>query len=191
MTNDNQHTTTDGNQLTMTDEITPDIVQPVVREGVVIFGIIGFMALGLLLPGTGRELPGTEVAIGDVVIGLGTLGIVGSLLYAAPKLREFVVATLEGSSAIVSDAAAIVQYVVGFVAVLIAHQGFAPVLVPLIESAWAYDLAFLLFALIPLGVIAYRFSRSLDPLTQFLTTEIVGTESVQSTDPSVGEGEPE
>lgn len=188
---ENQSTATDDNQLTMTDEITPDVVQPVIREGVIILGILGFIVLGLLLPGTGREIPGTAVAIGDLVIGIGTLGIVGSLLYAAPKLRELVVAALEGSSTIVSDAGAIVQYLVVFVAVLIAHQGFAPALVPLIGVGWGYDLAFFLFALVPLGVIAYRFYQSLDPLAQFLTTEILGTTTVQSTDPHVGDGEPE
>lgn len=174
-------------QLTMTDEIIPDVAEPVVRETIVILGLIGFIVLGLFLPGTGRDLPGTDVTIGGLVIGIGTLGIVASLLHAAPKLRELVVASLEGPSAIVSDTAAIVQYAAVFGAVLIAHHGFAPVLVPLIDVSWAYDLAFFLLALVPFGFIAHLFYRSLEPLSQLMTSEILGTKTAQSTPTHVGE----
>lgn len=152
-------------QLIKIDEINPAAVQPIIREGIIILGMLGFTVLGLLLPGTARELPGTDVAFGDLVIGIGTLGIVASLLYAAPTLNDLVEGSLAGNSAVVADAASIVQYLVVFVAILIAHQGFAPVIFPLIDVIWAYDLAFLLIALIPLGVVAHRFHHPLDPLT--------------------------
>jgi len=167
---------TDNNDLTVADSIDRERVVPVVREGVVVLGILVLTLLGTVLPGTGRELPNTGVTGEGVVIGLGTLGIVATLLYAVPAVRDLVSASLAGPSGVVADAAAIAGYVVSFVAVLIAYEGFAPVLGTLIDVPWAYDLAFLLFALVPLGLIAYRFACALDPIARLVTGQLIGGE---------------
>lgn len=167
--------------LALTDEISPDTVKPVVREGIFLLGMIGLLLLGSILPATGRTLPGTDIAVGDAVVGIATLGIVASLLYAAPMLRDLIETSLEGPADIIADIASIGQYVMVFVAVLMAHQGFAPVLIPIIDVNWIYDLAFLLIALIPLSLIAYRFHGVLDPLAQFLTDELLGTDRKHGT----------
>lgn len=161
-------------ELKLTDGIDRTAVTPVVREGVVVLGILALTLLGTALPGAERAFPGTAVTIEGVVISLGTLGIVASLLYAVPAVRDLVTESIEGPSSIVADAAAVAGYAVAFVAVLIAYWGLAPVLGSLIDVPWAYDLAFLLFALFPLGLMAHRFVRALDPIVRFLTAELVG-----------------
>lgn len=170
--------------ISTADTLRVDTVQSIVREAIVILGFVAFMMLGMILPGTGQEIPGTAISIADIVIGLGSLGIVGSLIWAGPKLRAMVVANLEGPDGVLSDAASIVRYLAVFVAVLVAHWGFAPVLVPILGSAWAWDTGFLLLALVPIGVMAYRLYHSLDPLATFLTAELVGDSEGRSTEPT-------
>ena len=165
---------TENAQLTVTDELPYDRVAAIIREAVVVLGFVGFVVLGRLLPGAGRELGRTGISVGDLVLAIGTLGIVATMLFAAPKLRRLVEASLEGPTAIVADAAAIAQYVLVFVAVVIAYRGFAPVAVPFVDNGAVYDVAFLVFAAIPLGIVAYRFYHALDPVTAFLTTHLLG-----------------
>lgn len=178
---------TDDDRLAVAAEIAPDAVEPVVREAVVIVGIFGFLALALLLPGTERELPGIGLAVGDLVIVLATFAVVGTLLYAAPQVRELVVACLEGSPRVVDDAASIAQSVVVFAAVVVAHQGFSPAAEAFVEPTWAYDLTFLLLALAPLAIVAYRFNRALDPISRFLTETLLGGRRGSHAGASVGD----
>jgi hypothetical protein len=139
----------------------------------IVAALIAFTALGLLLPGTRYEILATGIAIGDLIVAAGSLGIVSTLIWAGPEIRNCVVESLAGPTEVVEDAAAIARYLVVFVAVLIAHWGFAPVLGPLLELPWAYDLGFLLLALIPLAVVAYRLYNSLDPLATLVTDGLV------------------
>lgn len=164
------------NRLEVTDEPPYDRVEPVVREGVVVLGMAGFIILGTALPGNGHEIAGTDVLVRDLILAIGTLGIVATLLYAAPKLHRLVAASLEGPLRTVEDVAGIARGVLVFGAVVIAHLGLSPVVSSVIDRVWVYDLAFLLFALLPLGVIAYRFHRTLDPLTEFITATLLGGE---------------
>ncbi len=159
--------------LRVTDDIDPETVKPLVREGLIILGLVGVMLLGVLLPGTARELPGTAVTIGGLVTALGTLGIVVSVIVGAPMLREAIQSLLIGPSKVVRATARIGQYLVIFLAVVVAYQGFAPVLRPLLAVQWVYDLAFFVLALVPLGFIAYHFYHVLDPLVEFLLTFLV------------------
>lgn len=177
---------TDDSDITTTDEIDRTALEPVVREAVVVVGIVLLTFLGTFLPGTGRALPGTEITVGEVVIGLGTLGVVVSLLHGVPAVRDLVAAALDGPSEVAADVASIAGYAVAFLAVLIAHQGFAPALTHLVEVAWVYDAAFLLVALVPIGGIAYHFAAALDPLARFLTAAILGDCDSPGHDAGVG-----
>ena len=150
-----------------------DTLRPLVREALIVLALVAFTGLGLLLPGTGQALPGTEIEIGDLVVAAGAVGIVGTLLYAGPQLRSAVVDSLAGPTPVVEDAASIARNLVAFLAVLVAHWGLEPVLVPLLELPWAYDLGFLLIAFVPLAVIAYRLYTSIDPLATLVTEGLV------------------
>lgn len=163
-----------------TDDIDPETVKPLIREGLIISGLLGVMLLGVLLPGTARELPGTAVTIGGLVTALGTLGIVVSVFVGAPTLREAIQSLLDGPDAVVRAAGRIGQYLGVFLGVVLAYQGFAPVLRPLLAIQWVYDLAFLLLAFLPLGLIAFHFYRVLDPLVEFILTALVDEREAQS-----------
>ncbi len=163
----------DTDRLARAGPLSTDTLTPLVREALIVVALVAFVGLGLLLPGTGQDIPGTGIELGHLVVAAGTVGIVGTLIWAGPQIRTAVVDALSGPSRVVEDAASIVRNLVAFAAVLIAHWGLEPVLVPLLELPWAYDLGFLLIALVPLGVIAYRLYTSLDPLAAFVTDGLV------------------
>lgn len=171
---------TDVNRLARARPLSRDRLAPIVREAVIVAALIAFIGLGLLLPGADQELPGTGIAIADLVVAAGTVGIVGTLIWAGPALRSAVVDSLTGPPPVVEDVASIARNLVVFAAVLIAHWGLGSVLLPLLQVPWAYDLGFLLIALVPLAVIAYRLYTSLDPIVAFVTDGLVDGEGDES-----------
>ncbi|WP_246084353.1 hypothetical protein [Salinadaptatus halalkaliphilus] len=141
-------------------------------------GLVVLSSLVSLLPGIDRLVPGTPISFVAVVSAVVTLAIVGLLVYLAPALAKLVRSVLEGPEQVVDDIAAIVQLVVVFVAVLVAHQGLAPAIGPLLGGlGWVYDLVFLAIALPPLGILAARMYVSLDPMAELLANRVAGTSS--------------
>lgn len=162
-------------RISRVTDIRPETVHPIIREVLIVLSMLTIMGLAMLLPGTGHEIPGTPVSIGDLIIALGSLGIVASLIWIGPDVREMIVSNLAGPADVIDDAASIVRNLAVFAAVLVAHWGLSPVLVPLMEPAWVYDIGFLVLAVVPLSIVAYRLYTSLDPLSEFVTTELLGT----------------
>lgn len=171
-------TITDEFRLNKLGKLDPDAISPVVRESLIIAGFLGLIGLGLLLPGTHHTIPGRDIAISDLIIGAGTLGIVASLVYAAPKVHQLTTEVLMDHQPIVDNIADITKYGVIFGAVLVGHVGFAPLLRNGVLPAWGYDLIFLMLALFPLGLITYRYYGMIDPITTKVTT------AVEDSDPS-------
>lgn len=131
--------------------------------------LVLLLSLAWLLPGIGRVVPGTPVTFVAVLGALVTLAIVSLLLFLAPALATLVRSTLEGPQHVVEDVATIVQLLVVFVAIVVAHRGLEPVIVPLFGGAgWAYDVLFFALALPPLAVVALLLYVSLDPMAQVL-----------------------
>lgn len=161
-------------RLSTTDRIDTDAVEPVVRIGLAILAMAALLGLALLLPGTDWIVLEPAVSVADIVFGIGTLGIVAGLFYLAPRVRTLVSSWLQGPADVVASAAAVATYLVDFVAVLVAHQGFAPFVRPLLRPAWLYDAVFAVAALGLLAVIAYRFWLALDPITSLLTEKVAG-----------------
>jgi hypothetical protein len=163
-------------RLDTTERIERGALWPVVHVGVALVGMIALLALSLLLPGSDHVVLEPGVTVANLILGVATLGIVAALLYAAPRVRNLLSAWLEGPSEAVASAAAIGTYLVDFVAVLIAHQGFEPVLAPLLGAEWLYDLLFLGIALCLLGAMAYRYYLAMEPITAFVTERVAGRE---------------
>lgn len=135
--------------------------------------LLFLLSLVSLLPGVDRVIPGTSIPFVAVVSAIVTVAIVALLLYLAPALARLVRSTLHGPAQVVDDVAAIVQLLVVFVAVLIAHRGLAPAIVPLLDgAAWVYDVVFLAIALPPLGILAARLYVSLDPMAELLADAV-------------------
>lgn len=67
--------------LSTTGDFSPDTSEAIVREATISFAIGLFSGLASLLPGTGIEITGTDISVGEVVVAAGSLGIVGSLVW--------------------------------------------------------------------------------------------------------------
>ena len=118
-----------------------------------------------LLPGIERVVPGTEVAIMDLVRVVAAFLVAGALLYAASGLAGMTALVLGEPPDLVEHVASIVHWLVVLAAVLIAHWGAAPLVVGLAGGGgWLVDLAFLLLAAGPVILIAARLYAMMDPM---------------------------
>lgn len=157
--------------LALRTPIDPAQLRPVAFEFVVLVAALALVGLATLLPGTDRAVPRTTVAIGEVVVAVGTLAVVVLLANAARSVAALVRSVLDGPARLVDDAGRVAGALVVFVAILVAYRGFAALVVPRLaagDAAWAYDAGFLGLALVPLGVIARRLRRNLNPLADQL-----------------------
>ena len=135
--------------------------------------LVVFLSLAWLLPGIGRLVPGTPVTFVAVLGAIVTVAVVSLLLFLAPALASLVRSTLEGPEEVVDDVADVVQVLVVFVAIIVAHRGLAAVIVPLFGGvSWVYDLVFLALAVPPLAIAAARVYVSLDPMAQLLADRV-------------------
>ncbi len=133
------------------------------------------LLLGLvsLLPGIDRLVPGSPVSFMALVSAVVTIALVSLLISLAPAVKRLVTSALDGPRLLVDDVATIAQLLVVFVAIVIAHRGLAPAIVPLLDGlAWLYDLAFFLLALPPLAFIVWQVYDSLDPMAELLADRV-------------------
>ena len=127
-----------------------------------------------LLPGIDRLIPRTPVTFAALVATVVTGTIVVLLLYSAPKLASLVRYVLDGPTLIVENLASVAYWLVVLAAVLVAHPGFAGAAMPFVDDlAWLYDVAFLVVALPPVAIVAYRLYVSLDPGAELLAETVV------------------
>ena len=169
--------TDDNESIAIAPSIEESHVYPLVRITLIAVG--GLILLGLisLLPGLEPLLGGHPISVSAVLLALGTYLVAGGLLAVATRIERLIADSLEGPQRVVDDTAAIAKYLVVFVALLVAYQGFAPALEPMVAAVtggWFYHLAFLLAALVPVVLIARRLHRSLDPVADLLTRSLVG-----------------
>lgn len=171
--------------LAVRDSIETDALRPVVYEALALVAMLFVLGLSTLLPGAGRTLPSTSIAIREVIIATGTVAVVVWLAHAAPAVARLTRSSLVGPDQVVEDAGRVAAATVAFLAVLVAYRGFAPLAVPTLvarDAVWAYDLAFLAVALVPLAIIANRLRRNLDEVADLVTAAIAGDRTVANGD---------
>ena len=175
----------DDERLAITTDLHTETIRDAIRDGVGVCVLLVVAAFVAVLPGAGREVPGTDLAIGALLSAAVSLGIVVSVLVATPSVGALVEAILRGPSSAVDDFAAAARHALVFVAVLVAYRGLAPVVVPLLASdgTWMYDVAFLGFALFPVVAIARRLYRNADVLATDLANAITGSSPGSIGDP--------
>ncbi|AGN02462.1 hypothetical protein L593_12615 [Salinarchaeum sp. Harcht-Bsk1] len=142
-----------------------------------------------LLPGLDRIVPQTAVRFAAVLGAIATAVVVVLLFYAAPRIALLAKLSLDGPREVVEEIAAVAQWTVVLVAVLVAHSGFAGVAVPLLDSTvWIYDFAFLLLAFPIVVFVAVHLYRGLDPSAALLATRFAEEEtSSESPDDASGD----
>ena len=162
-------------RLALSTELEPATLQPVLRNAVLAGILVGLLFLVAVLPGAGRALPGTGLTVGGLGTSTVATGIVVTILYATRPASRLVRAQLRGPSEVVDDFAGAAGFAVSFVAVLVAHWGLAPAVVPLLgpDRVWMYDAAFLGFALLPTVAIAHRLVRNADVVAEHLTWTVL------------------
>lgn len=170
--------TGDSDSLEFVPSVDETHVYPMVRIGLVVIG--GLIVLGLLslLPGLDVVWDGVPISADAILIALGTYLVAGALVAVSRRLEALVAESLDGPERVVADAAASAKYLFVFVALLIAYRGFAPAFVPVtaeFSAEWGYHLGFMLLALLPVMLIAARLYRSLDPMAELLTREVVSS----------------
>lgn len=175
------------NRLIDTDAVDERTLKPVVKLLLVVGALFLMWALISNLPGIDAIIPETAVTYGAVLGAAVTLGIVAVLTYVALRLEPLVVQAFAGPSEVVSDVASIAKHVVLFVAVIAAHSGLAPLVIPVLEPvdlAWTYDMLFLLLALIPTAVIAVRMYGNIDEVASLITGRMTTSGSEERSDDS-------
>lgn len=172
-------------RLLDTDALDERTLKPVVKLVLTAGALLFVWALVSNLPGIDAVVPQTAVTFGAVLGALLTLGIVAVLTVVALKVEPLVVQALTGPRDVVGDAASIAKHVVLFVAVITAHSGFAPLVVPplaFVGLAWTYDMLFLVVALVPTAVIAIRMANNVDEVASLVSDRLTSADDERDDD---------
>lgn len=161
---------------TRTLRFVPDLEEPTVRRlvrtALALAGLSVLLPLVAVLPGVDRLLAGLAVSPWAILLAVVTLLVVGSLLRVAPVVERGVAEAIDGPERVVANAAAGAKLLVGFVAVVLAHRGFAPAVTPTFRAfdvVGLYHLGFLVVGLFVLGAFVRRLYHCWQPLTDLLT----------------------
>lgn len=139
------------------------------------FGVVAFAYLASLLPPLDRPLPGTPITVEDALFGIAAVVVLGLFVVVADELERIVAERVDGPAAVVGEAAAVVRYLVVFLAFVAVYEPLARATVPFLaasDAAWLFDLAYVAVALGLLAAVAVRVARSLDPLAALLAGRI-------------------
>lgn len=161
--------------LAVREVLDPEPVRAVAHRVIGLVVMLLVLGLATFLPGSGRTLPGTDVAVYDLVVATGTLVIVGWLGRTATDVGALVEAALDGPDAVVRDLGRAATALVGFLAVLVGYRGLAGLVVPPLARrgiAWGYDLTFLLLGLLALAVVANRLRRNLEAIAEVMANAV-------------------
>ncbi len=169
---------TDGDRtLRFVPEVEPSTVHRIVRTGVALAGLLFVLGLATVLPGVERLVAALAVPPLALALAVGSLLIVAAMLWVAPTVERAVSQALDGPAGAVADAAASAKLLVGFLAVVVAYNGLAPLVTHLIGAfdvpTGLYDLAFLVVGLLVLGAFARRLARCWDPVSRLLTDHVL------------------
>lgn len=172
---------------TVFETVEPDTLQTVVKLLLGIGALLFLLGIVSVLPGLDRVIPATPVTATALAVALVTVAIVAVLAYAAPHVETLVEQAVAENESLAPEGGNIAKYLVVLVAVLVAYRGFAGVIVPFLapsNTVWMYDVAFLVFGLVPTALIALALYRALDPAAEQLTDTLTAVTTEQVDDES-------
>lgn len=181
---------TNSQPLRFVSDLEESTVHRIISVLVGLAGVLLVLGLVAMLPAVGRIIGAVAVSPITLLVAVATLLIVGALLVLAPAVRLLVTQTLAGPDEIVAPAAASAMYLVVFVAVGVAYNGFAGAVTPLFDAfgiGGLYHLGFLLTGLLVLVPLTQQLYRCWKPVTDLLTTFVTdafsgGSPTVSTTD---------
>ena len=175
-------------ESTATDAFDRETVRSASRVAIAALALVGVLYLFTLLPGVDRLVPLTPVTVAAVAGAAVAAAVVALLLYAAPRVASLTRAALHRTDAaerverVAENGAALAYWLVVLAAVLVAHRGFAGIVVPLLDGfAWAYDAAFLVASFVPLVFVVTRLTVTVDPLSALIADRVSGRGSTAET----------
>jgi len=154
-------------------------VRPIVKAVLALLSLLIVRIFITVLPGLENTVPSTELTVAQVVsavIGVLMVGVVawvGLRVHSAGKSTD---------SRAVQGIARGVRLVILLLTVLLLHTVLKPIVTPFLipqPGVWTFDLAFLVIALIPLGLLGYRLMANLDALTDSIVDSLSGLSSLR------------
>lgn len=174
-------------RLINADALDERTLKPVVKLLLIVGALMLMWALVSNLPGIDAVIPQTAVTFGAVLGAMLTLGIVAVLTVVAVRIEPLVTQVLTGPKSVVADAASMTKHFLLFVAVITAHSGLEPLVVPplrFVGLAWTYDMLFLVLALVPTAIIATRTSGNVDEVASLISGRLTSSEDDDRNDRS-------
>ena len=157
-------------------------VRPLIWLVAAVIGLLAFLTLVALIPSIDRVVPGLPLTIAAAVNAFVTLVIALLLIQLANKSRKLIQGARFHVTGILTPFSGVVFWLIVYLAVLIAFEGFRAAVEPLViefELPWTYDLAFFVLAVIPIAMIAINLLNLLDPLAEFCVGKLRGTQGDQ------------
>lgn len=153
----------------------PSRAKSIVKFLLSVVGLVLLLGLLGLVPPLDRTVPNTPITYVEVVNAVVVVAILGLFVVVADELTDVVRERLSGPETLVEDAATLTKYLVVFLAFLATYEPLARAVVPFLRTGgtpWVFDLAFLVVALVLLGLMVTRAARGLDPLATLVVEEL-------------------
>lgn len=166
------------------NQVVEELTRPVVKLFLALIALFVLRFIVTNLPGLGTEIPGAPVSFSTLAGGVITLVMVGIILNFGREIEPRIGRAVSGPADVVEDMATIAKFLVFLVSIIIAYGGLESLVLPFLipdPGSWAYDVVFLLGALIPTVIIAQRMFENLEAMTDLLTKQVKSA-TVRETD---------
>lgn len=175
---------------TQPDDAIEELTRPVIK---LLVALVGLFILGFIvqrLPGIETRIPGLELPAGLIASAIISLVMAGVVLNFGrdiePRLRD----VLSGPRDVVRDIAEIAKYLTYIFAIILAYDGLRGTVRQFLivhgeasfdpnagtleagPAMFAFDIIFLLLALVPTAIVALRIYNNIDEITDVLTQGI-------------------
>lgn len=157
------------------NNVVEELTRPVIKLIVALTGLLVLRFIIIRLPGLGTEVPEVGITISALAGAIITVIMVAIIVNFGREIEPRLQRTLAGPEQLRADLAMIGKHLTFLLAIIVAYNGLDALLVPLLlpdPGPWAYDIVFLLVALIPTVVIAQRMFTNLDDITDLLTEQV-------------------
>lgn len=158
------------------DKIVEELTRPIIKLLVALIGLFILRFIVTRLPGLETQIPGdTPIAFATLAAAIITLVMVAIIANFGREVEPRLNRVLSGPSDVVADMSEIVKHMVFLVGIFIAYDGISGVVLPFLfpdPGRWAYDVAFLLVALVPTAIIAHRMFGNIEEITDLLTQQV-------------------
>lgn len=163
-----------------TDSAVRPFVRPVVKAVLALLTLLVVRIFVTVLPGLETTVPSTELTVAQVVSAVIGILMVGVVAWAGLRVHS---AGKSSGSRVVQGVARGARLVILLLTVLLLHAVLKPIVTPFLTpqpGVWTFDLAFLVLALVPLGLLGYRMVTNLDALTDSIVDSLGGLSALRS-----------